>query len=436
MDITKSLFAEQIDNLFPHLQVLIEKINGKRKEAGERERTYLHKTMLRKEYSADQKWESASVNTTYVAADMVSMDSPLPLKKRGSVAAANGILPKVGMEKQLRESQLSAIDIMIARGDKWETIAKKLTDDAVACAVGIDELNERNFLEGLSNGVLLAGTDEGGHNGVRVDYHYLAENGFGVEEKGTISLDDIKRVIAKADADGNTITTIAVALSTYNQMRQSDWAKELVANYDGRVVMPGVRLGTPTASAFDAAIADELNGVTFLKIDRSVRVERNGVETSIKPFNADRLIFLTSNELGAFVWARTAEATRPVAGVNYSFVDEYKMIKKYSVTKPFGEWTSGEALCLPVFENVDQIYYLDRSEAQEVDPVAEGADTTDVKVTIWGVAYNKAAFIEVMKAQGIAIKANATDETIVRTINKLSDEAETALKAAAESAKA
>jgi len=70
----ESLFIEYIRKIFPKLQTIIERINGKRGN----QLTYLHKTMLRKEYSADQKWESASVNTTYVAADMVAMDSPLP----------------------------------------------------------------------------------------------------------------------------------------------------------------------------------------------------------------------------------------------------------------------------------------------------------------------------------------------------------------------
>ena len=50
----ESLFIEYIGKIFPKLQTIIERINGKRGN----QLTYLHKTMLRKEYSADQKWES------------------------------------------------------------------------------------------------------------------------------------------------------------------------------------------------------------------------------------------------------------------------------------------------------------------------------------------------------------------------------------------
>ena len=127
----QSFFAEYVQRIFPKLSKIIETINGKRD--GQSKLTYLHKTMLRREYSADQKWESASVNTTMVAADMVAMDSPLPIKKRDSIATSNGVLPKVGMKKILRETQINSLNIMKANNASFESIAKKLIDDALAC---------------------------------------------------------------------------------------------------------------------------------------------------------------------------------------------------------------------------------------------------------------------------------------------------------------
>ena len=89
----KSLFIEFISGIWPKLALYVkEKVDPK-------ERTYLHKTMLREVYSADQKWEGTSAKTTYVVADMVAMDSPLPIKKRGSLATSNGKLPKVGLRR-------------------------------------------------------------------------------------------------------------------------------------------------------------------------------------------------------------------------------------------------------------------------------------------------------------------------------------------------
>ena len=107
----ESLFIEFVRRIWPKLSLYVkEKINDTNKTL-----TYLHKTMLTKVYSPDQKWEGTSANTTYVAADMVAMDSPLSPKKRDSIARSNGELPKIGIKKILRETQINAINIMRAQ---------------------------------------------------------------------------------------------------------------------------------------------------------------------------------------------------------------------------------------------------------------------------------------------------------------------------------
>lgn len=429
----ESLFIEYVKKIFPKLQTIIEKVNGKRGN----KLTYLHKTMLRKEYSADQKWESASVNTTYVSADMVAMDSPLPAKNRDSIAHANGTLPKVGMKKILRETQINAINIMKAQGASFTSIANKLTNDPVACSVGIDEKNEANFLTALSNGIVIVEDENNTGTGLRINFNYMPENCFGVEVPNFISYDDIKNVLSKADADGNSITTIMLALSTYNAIRQTQWAKELVANYRGQTVVEGTKLPVPTASLFDEAFADDNNGIKFLKVDRTVISEKNGKRKPYKPWNANKIIFLTTEEVGALVWGTLAEKTNPVSGVVYSTVDEYKLISKYSKNDPLQEFTSGQALVLPVIENVDQIYSLDITDGQLVDTEAESSDTGDEKITIWGQAYKKPEFVtEYNKIRGSKLAGTISDDKLIAAVNKLSDAEEAALKAAVETHKA
>ena len=174
-----------------------------------------------------------------------------------------------------------------------------------------------------------------------------------------------------------------------------------------------------------------------MKIDRSIINEKDGKRKSYKPWNENRLIYLTSTEVGALVWSTLAEKTNPVEGVVYTTVDEYKLIKRYRTTDPLTETTAGEALVLPVIENIDQIYYQDISEAQEVDATEEAKDTTDVKITIWGATYKKPEFIAALKAiTGDRIAANISDAKLIEKVNALSDEQEDALKAAVEAHKA
>ncbi len=401
--------------------------------------TYLHKEMLEPVYSADQKWEGTSANTVYVAADMVAMDSPLPVKKRDSIATSNGKLPKIGMEKKKGETDINTLNIMNAQyqalvaggnnaaaASQRQRIIQRFADDAVYCSVGIDEKNEANFLSALSDGVMAVPDDENTGTALRVSFGYdkFPGNHFGVEVLGHISRDDIERVINKANSDGVTITTIAIALSTYREMKKERWARELVADSKDMSYTDSTNLPIPNATAFDEAFATEFGGIEFLKIDRTVYFEKNGHRTPKKPFNADKLVFLSSMQVGSLVWGTLAEVTNPVNGVNYQTIDQYKLISEYSTTKPLIEHTTGEALVIPVIENVDMIYTLDKSNAYEVDPEAEEDDTEDVYITINGNKYSKSDVAAQLTTMGYKTSATAKDETIMKKVNALSDEEE------------
>lgn len=430
----KSLFIDLVEKFFPKLSLYIETINGSRGD----KLTYLHKNpnILRKEYSPDNKWESGAIHNAFVAADYVAVDSELPIKNRDTIAAANGKLPKIGIQKVLKESDINALNVMKAQGANGSTIANKLAQDPVACDRGLDERNEYNFLFGLSNGYSAIVDEDNPHALLRLNFNYLPEHCFGASVAGEVSLADIKNVLNKADEDGNTITKIWIAKSTYDKLRQTREAKELVANYNGQVFSEGTNLAVPTATKFNEAFADDNGGVEFQVVDRSVQVEKNGKRQSVKPWNANKIIFVCNEMIGALVYGRLAEQSNPVQGVEYNLIEDYKLISKYSLVNPLREVTSGQAFVAPIIEDVDQLYSLDISEAQTVDTTAEGGDSSDAYITVWGAKYTKASFITAMKSQGISIKANATDEGVIKAINALSDAEEAKLKAAVETYKA
>lgn len=429
----ESLFLKYVAKFFPKLQRLIEKINGKR----DGRLSYLHKdtSILRKEYAPDNKWESGSVNTTYVAADFVAVDSELPLKARDTIASANGKLPKIGMSKILKESDIINLNVMEAQGGNAAQIVRKLANDPVACSVGLDERNEYNFLFGFSNGYVAIKDEDHPNALMRLNFNYLASHSFGATTQNEPSLDDIKRVISAADGDGNTITTIWIAKSMFDKLRQTRAAKELVANYNGQVFTDDTNLAVPTATKFQEAFADDNNGIQFKVIDRSIVLEQDGLKKTVKPWNANKLIFACNTMIGALVYGRLAEQTRPVSNVTYNLIESYKLISKYSLVNPLREVTSGQAFVAPIIEDVDQIYSLDVSEAQTASEADTVSDDGVETVVVWGTTYNKASFIAAMKAMGVSVNSNATAATIVNKVNQLSDEDEAKLKANVESAK-
>lgn len=426
-----SQFAELSKRIFPRLQNIVEKERGERN--GARMRTYLHKTMLRRVYSPDQKWTSASVDTTYVKADTVSLNSPLPIKKRDVIAHASGSLPKQGISRVMEESDINALNIMRAQSAEWEQIAAKLASDPVFCSIGLDESNEANFLTALCEGVVAVEDTTNTGTALRVDFGYLKSHGFGVEKKGELTLDDLENVVRKADVDGNSIITICIALSTYNKLRTTKGAKELVASYRGQAIVDPEHLPVPTASIFDEAFADTYNGIRFLKIDRSIITEKNGERKAYKPWNADRVVFLCNEQVGSLVWGTLAEKQSPVEGVVYTTVDDMKLISRYRTSNPLVETTAGQMIALTVIEGVDQIYFLDINDGEEVNEVEETKDTEDIKVTIWGNTYKKPEFcVELNKIAGTKTGVKTEDAKLIAAVNKLSDEQEEALKTAVE----
>lgn len=428
----QSLFAKYVAALMASLVTLIEKVNGKR----EATLTYYHKntSILKKVFSADGKWESTSVNTTYVAADFVSMDSPLPIKSRDSIATANGKLPKLGISKTLKESDIDALNTMEAQpgdaGVRARRIRKKLADDPVACNVGLDELLEYSFLFGLSHGYVAMPDEDHPNAMLRLNFGYFEKNTFGATKKGQISLDDIKRVISAADEANDTIIKIWISKTDFDALRQTREAKELCANYRGQTYTKDTELPVPTAKLFQEAFEDDTN-VTFEIVNRSIQFEKDGRKKSVKPWAEHRLIFVCNEQIGSLVYGTLAEATNKVEGVLYQLIDDFKLISKYSLTNPLREMTGGQAKAACIIEDVDQIYIYDFNEgtSEEVNATEEAKDSADTKITVWGKTYTKSEVIASLKAiTGDRIASNIGDEKLIEKINELSDEQEASLK--------
>lgn len=425
-----SLFSKYVDRFFPKLSNLIEKINGKRNN----KLKYYHKdtSILRKVYAPDNKWETGAVNTTHVAADFVALNSELPIKDRATLAVAHGKLPKIGMKKVLQESDINTLNVMQAQGGNAEQIAQKLAQDPVACNVGIDELNEFAFLSGLSNGYVGVPDEETPGNLLRLNFNYLPSHKYGIASADGITIDDIRNVFTAANGNGDTIIKLWMAKSKFDELKKTRSGKEIVANYNGQVFTDSTNLAIPTATKFKEAFSDEFSADIEV-VDRTVMMQKDGVTKPVKPFNENNIIFVCSEQLGAFVYGRLAEQTNPVAGVKYTTIEGYKLISKYSFTDPLQEVSAGQSFSAPIIEVADQVYMLDCTDVQSVDTTAEEADANDAYITVWGNKYTKATFILALKNYA-RIATNATDETVIKTVNSLDSESEAKLKNSLESA--
>lgn len=373
----KSMYYEIIERYLPNLilsvvQTLNEKHTGTL--------SYLFKERLNPVYSPDGRWSSVKGAYTRVAADVVALDSELPLKSRDSIETAQGKIPKVGMKKWLGEEEIKKIDGMIRDNRPVGQIIANIFQDLPNCIEGVWERIEDVFLSELSTGVGLSGRSNG--TGVRIDVGYMTANKFGAAVKwdtpaASTPIDDIQKVFDKAVADQNVITDIWMDDVALNSFYKSQQVREQYAfgmNFVGdKIPVLGFNQAAETVSKKWA-------GVTLHRVARQIKTELNGKKQNHTPWQQGMVVFTCNETLGDLVWTDCVEASRPVTGVAYttvgndaatimngqnvSGVDEYILTSQYRETDPFKEITSSQAMVVPIVNNVDQIYTLDSTTVQ------------------------------------------------------------------------
>lgn len=410
----ESLFVKYTAWLSAIILGVITKVNG-----GKTELSYLHKSMLTEELSTDLKWSTLTVNSTIVAADMVAMDSPLPLKKRDAIGTADGEITKLGMKKQMSEKQLSDIDILVSKKIENKIIVEKIFNDAISCMMGIHEKIEFLFLTSLSNGIGLIEDTENVGTGIRIDFGYKNANKFGVakpwSDSTSLPLDDIKNVLKAAKAAGASLKFMMMDQSTFDNLADNAQTKQYFAFSQGFV---GSAIPVPDLDMVNAMLLKRYK-LTIVIVDRTVITERDGVRTVKTPWAANKVIFLETQKVGRLMYGILAEETRQSKAATYAKAGSYILIKKWSSEEPFAEFTSSQALAIPVIDAVDSIYSLDTEEAA-VDVQTEG----DANFLYETVSYTKASVADALKLAYPATKLTvaSTDAKLLEAINKLSEE--------------
>ena len=410
----ESLFVKYTGWLTAIILGVITKING-----GKTELSYLHKSMLTEELSTDLKWSTLTVNSTIVAADMVAMDSPLPLKKRDAIGTADGEITKLGMKKQMSEKQLSDIDILVSKKVENKIIVEKIFNDAVACTMGIFEKLEYIFLTSLSNGIGLVEDTENVGTGVRIDFGYKDANKFGVVKPWSDStskpLDDIKNVLKAAKDKGVSLKFMLMDQSTFDNLADNDQVKQYFA-FSQNFVGSGIPI--PDLEQVNSMLMKRYK-LTITIIDRTIITERDGVRTVKTPWAANKVIFLETQKVGRLMYGILAEETRQSKAATYTKAGSFILLKKWSSEEPFAEFTSSQALAIPVIDAVDSIFSLDSEEAA-VDVQTED-NATFLYLT---VLYTKQSVADALKLAYPATKLTvaSTDAQLLTAINKLSEE--------------
>lgn len=331
------------------------------------EEQMLYKQFMGTEYVPDLKWSSKTINSAISAADVVEMDSMLPLKSRPSLHIAEGSLPKIGMALALKESEFSALDIMIARGSSDAEIAKKLFDDTTTCIKAVETRKEIMFQEALSTGYTIL-REDGNGNGVRVSFGYKENNFIPVtnswsDTSNATPIDDINAVIDAANNKLVTFTDCFMSKQAFDYMRKTEQGKLLYANFAGIFNTNSAKLPVATPERFSEAFEAEF-GIKLHVVNSTFKVEVDGVSNNVRPFAQANVVFVPDSNIGRVVYSNVVEATHRVNGVDYVDGEQGTLISKYGETNPLKEFTCAQAMALPVVDNGVDTYVLVTTVAQ------------------------------------------------------------------------
>lgn len=357
-----SLFIEYVQKYFPRLVTsIVEQVNGSENNTN----PYYFRRFLGKQWSMSGKWEALQAFNQRIMADVISMDSSIPKKKRPTMNAASGDIPKLGMMMTLNETDLTNLQMLQGlRTPPEGQILEGLFRDTASCITGQYERIEAMFLEGLSRGVIEVTTNNNVGDEVRLNFRYYPQNLFAasvVWAPGAAykPLTDMLPMIRKAKADGNPIRIALTDDATFQAILTSAEAKDLFAQANN--VINGITFA-PTAEQFNAAVKSKW-GFVFEVIERTCRYQIDGVDYDYQPWEAGQIVGINNNALGKLVWSTLAEMNAPVAGVVYQRADEFILASKFRTNMPsLQEFTSSQSRAVPVIGATNQIYKLDTTK--------------------------------------------------------------------------
>lgn len=375
----KSLFLYYVEKYFNQIVNKISDAISGEKESDQ----YLHKHMLHEEYSADMNWGTAAFVNSIVSADLVDLDSAIPLKQRTAIISGYKKIPKLAIKYRKGERDITTINLMKAAGTSEYTIVSKIFEDTPKVIKGIDIAKEIMFQQGLSTGVALAPGAEDDGEGVRISYGYLEDNMLQVSavwsDADATPISDLTALFAKAESDGNTIGEVMLSKKYFDLMRSSDEAKDIAANFRNIPYTDVDNLPIPLRSTLLEALEDEF-GAKFNIVNSSFRVEAaDGTRSSVKPWAEANIIALPDKHVGRLVYGSLAEESNPITDVAYQKAGSHILISKYSKNDPLEEYTSAQAIVVPVIDGADSIYMLKADDAVVVESDDDDTDTdTDI----------------------------------------------------------
>ena len=304
------------------------------------------------------------------AASVVDRDGGTPLRSRQGIEKLTGDIPAIKEMFKMKESDYRDWLTMQAIGVNDATKKTQLLDFMFGDVKKVGDSAHKRLdifcLEAVSTGKVSLSIDNNADGLVLsnpVDLLMPSTNKIDSAVSWATSstatpIADIEGVVLSAANRGISFEKILMPKSLFLKFKKT---KEVVDTMTAFFYGPKPGTGfNPVAVSTLANVNEFLtaNQLPIIElIDMPVGIEKNGVISTIRPFNENNVSFIPMGPLGEIKNAISIEEIKPVGDVAYATFNR-ALISKWSENEPFGEWTKVELNAFPAFTAIDSVYIL------------------------------------------------------------------------------
>lgn len=332
-------------------------------------------------YSRFFRWATQRVTLTFetvigrsrieAAASVVDPGSKAPVRSRPGLEKLQGRVPAITEKFHMDEKIFR--DYLLFREARVDDQAKKnqaldlIFDDSKKVVDAAHKRIDYMCLEAVSTGKITLTTTNNPDGLVlptAIDLLMPAGNKVNASVNWTgspttakpISV-DIQGIVNAARARGIRFTRILMTWNSWYAFIATTEVKDMFNAFLGK---SGNKL-LPTLDGTNEFLRSQQMPVIEI-VDQQIGIEKDGVITSVQPFDDNTIAFLPSDQLGVIENAIPIEDFNRIPQVNYGKANRV-LVSKWGDNDPFQEWTKGELLAMPSLEAIDGIYLLSRTIA-------------------------------------------------------------------------
>ena len=292
-----------------------------------------------------------------VMADVVALDSNVPLKGREFIEKIKGEIPKIEVGRAKNERDFfrinelrNAVALYPNNASVKNQLINAIYDDGLFVVNAINARLEHISKSLLSKGVYTT------NSGVKLDFKVKSKNAsidwFNVANASTFDpIKDLRDAQAEALKSGYRYTTAVMDLATFHQFVKS----EKVIKFSASFAQNAFGLAQePTLAQLNNALASQ-NLPTITIWESYVNEEgKDGTLTAMSGWELGNIHLATSDDFGNTQYTISPEATIDLNETSKSTVSDFILVSVLGEANPMRVLTKGTAFATPVLNNVKQ----------------------------------------------------------------------------------